>query len=285
MFFQHALPIVLEAEEHAADGAPLSTVLKVLRRLPLEDFGELLLSMPNDEYPGLSGLLPAMASGEVQKKWTGSSGLTLLGQSTAFVRQAAYLYASARGEGLEGKTILDFGCGYGRLLRLMLYFTDPDRLWGLDAWERSLEASREAGVLAHLRKSDTFPQALPVDGTRFDFAYAFSVFTHLSPRAAEACLGAVRSAMAPGGIFVATIRPIEFWRYLDEARGTSVAADLTSEHHRHGFAYLPHAGPEGDAYGDASVAVDFFDRPAWQLLGHDRSRGDRYQLSVVLRAV
>lgn len=42
------------------------------------------------------------------------------------------------GAGLENKKILDYGCGWGRLLRLMNYYSDPDRVCGVDAMQESL---------------------------------------------------------------------------------------------------------------------------------------------------
>ena len=41
-------------------------------------------------------------------------------------------------------------------------------------------------------------------GTRFDYAIANSLFTHLPPAAIEQCLGQLRGAMEPGGRFLAT---------------------------------------------------------------------------------
>ena len=36
----------------------------------------------------------------------------------------------------------------------------------------------------------------------FDLAYSFSVFTHISEAAAEACLGALHRALNPGGLLI-----------------------------------------------------------------------------------
>jgi hypothetical protein len=64
-----------------------------------------------------------MASDEVQQHWTGGSGLSLLRQTYNFVRSTAYNFARLTRRDLTNAMILDYGCGYGRILRMMSYFT------------------------------------------------------------------------------------------------------------------------------------------------------------------
>lgn len=54
----------------------LSNLDLVFGDLPIEIYGELLLGVP-DCYPRLRRLLPTMPSDEVQRSWTGDSGLPL----------------------------------------------------------------------------------------------------------------------------------------------------------------------------------------------------------------
>lgn len=281
---RHTLSYIDRAEQVAAETGDPSQALQHLRGLGLDDFGLFMISLPNDQYPALSRVLPRMASPEIQKSWTGASGVDLLKQTLAFTRLLETSVVRHTAKPMHGATILDFGCGYGRLLRMMCYYSDPNRIWGVDAWDRSLATSRDAGVLAHLAQSERVPESLPVGDTKFDVAFAFSVFTHLAPKAAEACLAAVRRHMVDGGLFIPTIRPVEFWPFLDKMRGLSVAERLTADHERTGIAYLPHAGEEGETYGDASLSFDFFKREGWTFLGYDRSIADTYQVAVVLRA-
>ena len=118
--------------------------------------------MPDREFPTLSKALPRMATAEVQTQWTGSSGLTLLKQSCNFVRSAAYHFNRLTSRPLDGSAILDYGCGYGRLARLMYYFSDPARLYGVDPWERSIAICHDCGLGENFRVSDYLPKDLPV---------------------------------------------------------------------------------------------------------------------------
>lgn len=283
--FNHTLSILKTAEDAAQKGASVNDILKVLRQLSLDEFGEFFLSLPNSGYPTLSRILPAMASEQTQRTWTGAAGVELLKQTASFARQVENNYIRYRGKPLQGSTIMDFGCGYGRILRMMYYYSDPENIWGVDAWDMSLETCREARLLGNFAKSDDFPTELPVAKAAFDLAFAFSIFTHLSPRAAEACLAAVRGHLKPGGLFIATVRPIEYWPFHDQTRGTQVAGAMAAEHRSQGFAYVPHNGPQGESYGDSSIDFAYFKRPGWEYLGHDWSLADVYQVSIILRAV
>ncbi|MER8573381.1 class I SAM-dependent methyltransferase [Mesorhizobium sp. M1409] len=281
--FSLAIPHLKAAERSVADGGTVEEALVFLRRMSLDDFGLFMISLPNKDYPSLSRLLPAMASDEVQKTWTGSSGLDLYRQTASFARQLENNYTRHTKKTLAGSDILDFGCGYGRILRMMYYYSDPSRIWGVDAWDKSLNLCREARLPGKFALSERMPSDLPVDDQKFDLIFAFSVFTHLAPSTAKACLAAVRKHVKPGGLFVATIRPIEFWPFIDGMRKTSIAPQMQSNHRLNGFAYLPHNGVEGETYGDISCEIDFLGGDGWKIVGHDRSILDPFQVSVLMQ--
>lgn len=235
----------------------------------------------------MSQLLPRMASEETQKSWTGSAGVTLLRQTLIFTRILSCSYADITGAQLAGSKILDFGVGYGRLLRLMYYFSDPGDLYGCDPWDRSIELCKSDGVLGHLAQSDYLPVELPFGDQAFHLIYCFSVFTHLSPRACKAAFSALRRRIRPDGLLVITIRPFEYWAYAKEQGSISDAAALEKAHNDFGYAFAPHAREaiDGDiTFGDASVTLDYLRSiPDWQLLRWDRSIADAYQVIVFLR--
>jgi SAM-dependent methyltransferase len=281
--FLHTLPILAEAEKLASTGTGIEPIVEKLRQLSLDDFGEFFIGLPNPVYPALSRVLPPMASAEVQRNWTGSSGIQLLTQTTSFVRQLENNYTRYLGKPLANARIMDFGCGYGRIFRMMYYYAYPKDLWGVDAWQRSLDICKQDRLPGNFALSERIPDSLPVGGRKFDLIFSFSVFTHLAPKAAAACLAALRRHIDDKGLLVATIRPIEFWPYIEKAQGMKVADAMRLEHMSKGFAYHPHGGMEGETYGDSSIAFDFFTRSGWKMVGYDRSMVDPYQVSVILR--
>lgn len=258
---------------------------RALRALGLDDFGSVLWRMPMPAYPRLSSVLPAMASDEVTKSWTGNHGHALLLQSSNFVRSCADNFTSITGTTLRNRKILDFGCGYGRFLRLFSFFTDD--IVGVDAWEMSLEHSRQAGFADIVFKSEEVPQSLPLR-PEIEFAFAFSIFTHLSERSTLACLGAIRSVMVPGGVLAITIRPVEYWpaaAHADLASRPDDVERMLNDHTTRGFAFLPHFSRED--YGDTSLTLDWLreNLQGWTIEAMDRSVSDGLQRYIFLKAV
>ena len=283
---EHALEALVRIEAEIRTPSPDAVLPPLRRALGLDDFGELMISLPMAEFPMLSRALPPMASETIQNEWTGANGIALLRHSAAFVRTVAYSYTRLTRRPLDGARMLDYGCGYGRLARLMYYFTDPANLFGVDPWDRSIEICREAGLGANFLLSDYLPRSLPVPDIRFDLIYAFSVFTHLSPRAIAASLAACRRAIAADGVLVITVRPVEYWDAPLYAQQDMSA--LRATHRATGFAFAPHQRPpvDGDiTYGDTSMTAGWLaaNFPDWEVVGTDRSLDDPYQIYVFLR--
>jgi SAM-dependent methyltransferase len=280
---------VIDGVEADVEVIDRQSALRALRPLGIDRFGALLISMPNMAYPKLSHLLPAMASDEVQRNWTGDCGPALLRLSVGFVRSLAYHYVRLTGRGLENAKILDFGCGYGRLLRLVYALTDTHNVYGVDPWPISIEICHEAGLTENMFVSDYLPTSLPTGDVNFDLAYAFSVFTHLSQRATLASLGTLHRYMKPEGLLAITVRPVEYWQY-DAHTTDEEKVQLAEEHRTNGFAFKPHDRPalDGDiTYGDTSMTLDWITRnlPDWRIVSSDYLDIDPFQRLVFLQAV
>ena len=287
MLLEFTRPYLEAAEKIAAKGDVEATV-ESLRSLSLDDFGLLLLSMPNKQWPKLSKVLPAMASDDVQRKWTGACGTPLLQQSLDFVRAVRTEFVAATGRPLEGAKILDYGCGYGRLLRLMMRYAVLDNLVGCDPLEESIQICREDGIPCRLDVTDFLPESLPYPDETFDLMFAFSVFTHTSLRASKAALAALRKTAVPDALLAITIRPVEYWA--NDPAYTEEAPKLQKKHRKEGFVFVPHEreAVDGDiTYGDTSMSLDYLASIAegWKISGYDRSIFDENQIIVFLRPV
>jgi SAM-dependent methyltransferase len=225
-----------------------------MRRIPLEVFGELCLAVP-DNLNAIRSRLPTMASDEVQRNWTGNCGQALMSQSVAFVRTMLSMHGNRGDREMDALRILDFGCGWGRLLRLLLKYVPAERLHGVDPWHRSIDLCREHGIPCRLALSDYIPRSLPFEGP-FDLVYAFSVFTHLSEPTARAALATIRRSISERGMLCLTIRPIEYWNH----HGSNGEPGCIERHRDLGFVFLPHESRkpiEGEiTYGDTSMSLD-----------------------------
>jgi len=287
--FEHLEQQLREAEKDNFES--MHDAFSSLRPLGLEDFGLILWNMPSKKYPRLSSLLPPMASDGVQAQWTGSAGAPLLLQSLNFVRACAASYAKIANEDLSEKRILDFGCGYGRFLRLFSFYSDF--VYGLDSWDKSIEQCRLARFGEKVRLSDSVPSQLPFGGP-FDFIFSFSVFTHLSERSSIACLDALRCVVEKGALMMITVRPPEFWSIASQGR-THLPVNYEKisrmercrvEHKARGFAFYCDDPSSQSDYGDTSMSLDWLagNAKGWMIVSVDRSLHDAFQRYVMLQA-
>jgi len=200
----------------------------------------------------------------------------------------AYNFTRATGRPLEHANILDFGCGYGRITRMMYYFSGADQVYGVDPWDKSIETCRANGLTQNFSMSECLPSTLPVPPRHFDLVLAFSVFTHLSERATFTCLNTISDYLKPDGLIAITIRPVEYWDVDPQARRLNLIDQQKEKHNQQGFSFLPHDRPavDGDiTYGDTSVSLDWLKGsfPKLKIAAVDRSLSDPYQMYVFLR--
>ncbi|HET9833339.1 MAG TPA: class I SAM-dependent methyltransferase [Vicinamibacterales bacterium] len=287
--FSHIDPILEQAEARARLG-DFDGMLTSLQQLSLGDFAWLLVAPP-PHLSAMTSMLPRMASKDVQLHWTGTSGPALLLQSLLFVKSIEAAFPRFLGRELHGATMLDFGCGWGRLIRLMLWFSHPQQIYGVDPCDKSLEVCANDRVPGNLALSEWVPRNLPFDGVRFDLIYAFSVFTHLSERTMMAAQSAIRPRIKQDGLFVMTIRPIEYWESHSIHVDSKKYADVLNQHKVRGFAFVPQVDSpvvEGDAtYGDASMTLNYIKErwDSWHLCGYDHNVQDQQQITVFLKPV
>lgn len=260
------------------------TLPEAMQTIPLEVFGELLLGVP-EQLPALAARLPAMPAEQVQRSWTGNHGMPLMTQSLAFVRTLFGLWGRHGRRSIESASILDFGCGWGRLLRLLLHAVPEPALHGVDSWSESIRLCQESSLKCPLAVSEEVPTTLPFPGP-FDLIFSFSVFTHLSEQTARTVLATLRRVVRDDGLLCLTIRPLEYWRQ----RGDTGFEAYEARHREQGFAFLPHRKRKptaaGDfSYGDTSLSLEHLQRlaPDWRIVRVEWTDHDPLQVIVALQ--
>jgi SAM-dependent methyltransferase len=100
------------------------------------------------------------------------------------------------------ESILDFGCGPGRVLRHLPDLTGA-RLFGCDYNRKSISWCRKHLPLAEFSINE--PEArLRYDDRSFDFIYALSVFTHFTEAQHGFWIDELRRILRPGGYLLLT---------------------------------------------------------------------------------
>lgn len=163
---------------------------------------------PKEIYQALTaeGASPRWPTEDKQRQYTGTSGVELVRRTLNFVR-----LLNDDGAFTPGWKGLDYGCGFGRIVSLMLRYGSSDQLDVCDAWPETIELFKQGRMQNNvtLVSKDLLETDLPKE--KYDFAYAFSIFTHLSPEAFVNNLRILLDATKPDvGTVYFTIRHKEF---------------------------------------------------------------------------
>jgi SAM-dependent methyltransferase len=275
-----------------ADGSPERFAL--FRKLDADLWG-LLLTQQYELYPNIRALLPDVPDPATQQMYNGLSGLALSGQSVAFYSKLCARLERHLGHPLAEASLVDFGCGWGRLTRFLARDVAPGRLHGCDPVEQILGVCRAHRVPANLARSEVLPERLPFD-ERFDAAFAFSVFTHLSEAAHLSCLQALHAGLRPGGILVLTVRPPHYLELNDLMRPTleSLGPDWRRALQDPRYLFVPHPASDDHPqnggcemhFGEAVITMPYVREhwaPLFELLEIDFLMGDLHQVMLTMR--
>lgn len=250
-----------------------------------DDLWALLLTLEYDSFPRIVSYLPELPPKEIQEKWNGASGPALAAQSVSFYRKLKQIQNRFGQCALADAKVLDVGCGWGRLTRMLARDVEPGNLYGCDPVDEILQHCREDGVPANLARSEFLPESFPFE-TSFDLVFAFSVLTHVSERSANSVIGSVARSIAPAGLFVFTVRPIS---YLEVNPLMAPAAGQSEEP----YIFVPHPteghfqfdGAEMN-YGEAIITIPWIERnwsDEFEITDVAVMTADIYQVVVTLR--
>jgi SAM-dependent methyltransferase len=142
---------------------------------------------------------------------------------------------------------LDFGCGYGRVIRFLVERVPPERIFASDVVKEGVEfCCSEFGV----QPVYSAPDLTAVRLGSFDFIYAISVITHLNEQNSLAFLRFLGESLNPGGIAMITTHGQ--WSIDNAAlygpEYEAQRAEIIDAVRERGFAYIPYSFVAND-YG------------------------------------
>lgn len=151
--------------------------------------------------------------------------------------------------------VLDFACGFGRLLRFLVHDLPPEQIHAAEIQRPALDwVSHRHGV--HTLASGPRPEDFQPD-QRFDLIWVASLFSHLPEALFERWLGRLNALLKPGGVLCFSVH--------DEALlPTGMAVGQRGIHYISGS---ENADLDPSIYGTSFVSADFVKRAAASATG------------------
>jgi SAM-dependent methyltransferase len=151
-----------------------------------------------DSYPFPPSHLINLVIGTKEIAWYQLGGL--------FMHQSIGAFLGRNGTPIESlKSILDFGCGCGRILRWWAALKDIAEIWGCDYNPQLIEwCQMNLSSIASFKLNGSDPP-LDFEERKFEFAYAYSVFTHFSADRQQPWMEEMVRVLKPGGLLLLTV--------------------------------------------------------------------------------
>jgi SAM-dependent methyltransferase len=192
-------------------------------------------------HSGLSAAAPAPGVHSM------AHGALAAGGSTYYADLVADSLACSGQPLAAGQTGLDFGCSSGRVVRV-LAAAYPEIEWhGCDPIPDAIDWAREHLAGVSFERTPEYPP-LPYDGERFDFAFAISIWSHFSERAALEWFGEMRRILAPGGRLLVTTHGEQTLAHThrEGLRSEEQLQQVRETLYENGFWYAAEFGETGD---------------------------------------
>jgi ubiquinone/menaquinone biosynthesis C-methylase UbiE len=248
-------------------------IFKKFNTVSNEEWLELLIRAGDE--PCIDGVeMPGFPPLDFQKNSVGSRGPGDLKYEPLYFTNHVRKCAEQFGISINAETrLLDFGTGWGRMIRFFFKDILSENIFGIDTWDLMIDYCMK---LLHAGNYSVNAPLPPTDfsDNSFDIIMSYSVFSHLRSDAAEKWIKEFSRLLKPGGILIATTEGLRFLNLIQEikenpekeeehpwykslAKHFSLSIEEYRRIHAQGeFIYVPSGG--GDAldssfYGDAIV--------------------------------
>jgi len=192
--------------------------------------------------------IPDLPPDEVQRRFTGRAGRENLQQAFDFYK---FVLENLPDGAPEGYRLLDFGGGWGRILRFFLREFPAERLLLVDAMSEAVELGRSLNPPFEIIHNNVNPP-LPLEADSLGVCYAFSVFSHLAERECANWFRHFSRLLVPGGKLIITTRGTSHIDYLETLDQKNVpylwasklpkAAAIREEYEKGIFQFYPTGG-------------------------------------------
>ena len=219
----------------------------------------------------LKRLLPPLPEHKVQLKYNGRSGAANLAHGFKIYQLVKELAEKHAGKLKNLDGILDYGCGWGRILRFFLKDIEPDKLWGIDCAPQAVEICKQTLPGTNISLVEPKPPSL-LPSKHFDIIYSNSVFSHLNEEFHLMWLNEFARIIKPGGLVILTTWDRGFFGRCEKARedyengivdnkivnmrrGLFIGEKWLQKYDNGEFCYVP--GQEWDFFGNACIPKEY----------------------------
>ncbi|MEK6274221.1 MAG: class I SAM-dependent methyltransferase [Actinomycetota bacterium] len=163
---------------------------------------------------------------------------------------------------------LDFGSGYGRVIRFLVQRTDPKLVYASDVIEEGVEFCASEFGVNPLHSRATLAE---LELGQFDYVYAISVLTHLDEENGLVMLQLLHDSLEPRGIALFTTHG----RWALDNIGTygatyeAMKADIARRVDEEGVAFVPYHHYPGESYGMTWHSADYVQSQMQRLHGDE----------------
>ncbi len=175
----------------------------------------LLSSLHTPEQRGV--MFPPYPPEGVQREIHGHAHEVSLHEAHVFYREIKAYCAYAGRPIRADTTLLDVGCGWGRMARLFMKDIRPEALFGVEQTDRFLMAARRANPCLTFFHNGLAP-AVPLASGSTDVVTSWSYFAHVSEFFADQWMREIHRVLKPGGIAVITTQSRRFLAFCAEQR-------------------------------------------------------------------
>ncbi|MGM0876131.1 MAG: class I SAM-dependent methyltransferase [Bacillota bacterium] len=260
----------------------------------------LIKSMNRNKYNGVN--IPGLPDENFQKRSVGRCNEEALRAGFNFYLYVKR-YAKALGRPLgKDSKVLDFGCGWGRIIRFFFKDVADQNLLGVDVDPKMISLCDDLLGKGKYKVVNPQPPVQFMEDNSLDIIFAYSVFSHLSEETAEKWIKEFSRILRPGGIVVATTRGLNFLHQCQRLRERPELVktgrqkvliesfkdinSAVSNYHKGIFLYSATGGGnvrDKSFYGDAVIPKEYIERVYGKYLKFIDFNGDTPQALFVLQ--
>lgn len=166
--------------------------------------------------------IPDLPSDEIQVRFNGRAGRENLQQAFDFYN---FVLTHQPDLYMEQYDVLDFGGGWGRVLRMFLREFPAERLVLVDCLTAAIECGRSLNGPFNIIHTEVNPPLPLLKGT-IGIVYAYSVFSHLPEQLCCDWFRHFTELLIPGGKLIFTTRGLSQLDYIDRLEKTDTPYSL-----------------------------------------------------------